>query len=97
MAASLYDSEKVRAAARAVKALSGELADGTLGPGRSAAEAAAQLKGSAATALQARLAELTERIGHICGELDAVGAALEQYAGSMEETGEKLKAAMQRG
>ena len=90
MAATLYDSEKVRIAAKAVRALSGDLEEGFMGPQRGAMQEAERLKGRAAAALNARL-------NGICEDLDDLGGELNAYASALEASAEKLKAAMQRG
>lgn len=97
MAATLYDSEKVRIAAKAVRALSGDLEEGFMGPQRGAMQEAERLKGRAAAALVDRLAELNARLNGICEDLDDLGGELNAYASALEASAEKLKAAMQRG
>ena len=95
MAATLYDSEKVRIAAKAVRALSGDLEEGFMGPQRGAMQEAERLKGRAAAALVDRLAELNARLNGICEDLDDLGGELNAYASALEASAEKLKAAMQ--
>ena len=95
--AQLYDSEKVRQAAREVRELSTGLKDGTEGPGRRVAGGLEPLKGKAAEALDERVHQLNRKVNGVCGELEALSRALEEYAKALEAVDERLKTEMQRG
>ncbi|MBR4443435.1 MAG: hypothetical protein IKS52_09225 [Clostridia bacterium] len=91
----LFDSEKVRGAARAVYAIMGELADGAAGPRRRAVQESEPLQGKAADAMRERLTELNSTIERLCAEMDSIGKCLDRYAEALEDTSEELVSEMQ--
>ncbi|MBQ8110573.1 MAG: hypothetical protein IJ124_10475 [Clostridia bacterium] len=93
--AQLYDSTKVREAARAMRALRDSLEDGAMEPQRRALRESEPLKGAAAEAMRERILLLEQDLKKSLGELDAISAELNRYAGALEEVGEKLIREMQ--
>ena len=89
--AQLYDSEKLREAARQTKALSGVLSEEVEPTGRRALEAAEELTGESARALNARLEQLRRDSAWIARELRALDRSLTRYADQLEELGARLK------
>lgn len=91
----LYDSEKVRGAARAIFILTGELADGVAGPKRRAVQESEPLRGKAADAMRERLEELSETVESLCAEMECIGKSLDSYASALEEASENLVSEME--
>lgn len=91
----LYDSEKVRKAARAVRGVAEELSEGTTGSQRRAMQASEPLEGKAAEAIRERLLEVRDQAQRLQGELSALAQELERYAEALEEAGERITRAMQ--
>ena len=92
--ARVYDSAKLREAARAVRAMRDNLEDGSVKPGYRALQASEPLKGTAAEAMRDRLTQLEDQLRQITGELDSVGVELNRYASALEQAGNKLKQEM---
>ena len=88
--AQIYDSAKVRNAARTVRALNERLEDGAMRPERKAFRESEPLNGKAAEALRERLQRLEENTRRICAELGSVSAELNRYANALDEVGAKL-------
>ena len=95
--AQIYDSAKVREAARAVRDLANELEAGVMGEGRRAARESEQLKGRAAESLEGRLEALNEEVKRISGDLESISRALNRYAATLEQVSEKLSSEMRQG
>lgn len=97
MAAEIYDSVKVREAAKAVKVLSEALEEGVKGAAYGALGGVEQLKGRSASALTDKLEELNVNMSRICNDLSDVSQALNRYAKALEAASQALQEEMQRG
>ena len=92
--AQLYDSDKVRRAAGAVKQMSDPLGQGIAKACKGANDGVAQLEGNAARALSDRLTTVHHDIKSICDNLDVLSASLARYASELEEVDEMLRSEM---
>ncbi len=92
--AQLYDSEKVRSAAEAVRVLSVMLSEATAQPVRRAISSAEPLRGAAADALRERLEEFQTSASRLTSQMQRINEALDRYASVLEAVGKDLKSQM---
>ena len=88
--AQLYDSAKVRSAARSVQMLRYNLEQGAMTSGRRAVRESETLRGMASDAMRENLMQLNQRSSELCEELSSISATLYRYAAALEEVGEEL-------
>ena len=88
--AQLYDSEKVREAARSVRVIQSGLEQEATELSMRAIRQSEPLGGAAAEAMVERLELMYREIRQLGGEMRSIGTALERYASVLEEVGEKL-------
>ena len=88
--AQLYDSEKVREAARSVRVIQNGLEQDVTELSMRAIRQGEPLDGAAAKAMGERLELIYREIRQLGGEMRSISTALERYAITLEEVGEKL-------
>lgn len=88
--AQLYDSEKVREAARSVRVIQGGLEQEATELSMRAIRQSEPLQGAAAQAMGEQLELMYREIRRLGGEMRSISTALERYASVLEEVGEKL-------
>lgn len=93
--AELYDSEKIRAAARAIHKQKELLEVCMSTPEQIVRKESEQLYGKAANAMRERFEEFWIEIESINNELKSLEIEMKGYVNAIESVGEKLRQAMQ--
>ncbi|MGN0802977.1 MAG: hypothetical protein ACI4MF_10325 [Candidatus Faecivicinus sp.] len=91
----VYDTERIRKAARLVEQLSLQLENETLNGMKCAVEEAGNLKGRAAQALEERAEQLGLEVRRIDSELEKLGRQLRQFAARIDEADDRAASMMQ--
>ena len=91
----IYDTDKIRRAARQVASLSERLEAETLSGLKRAGDETEALKGEAAQALEESIEQLRREVRNIDNELEELGQRLFRFAARLEAADDRMASMMQ--
>lgn len=91
----IYDTDKIRTAARQVRKLSERLEVESLSGLKRAGDETEELKGEAARALEERIEQLRREVRNIDNELEELGQRLFRFAAKLEAADDRMASLMQ--
>lgn len=92
----IYDSEKIRKAAKRVRKLSGSIEETVKDTARGLYQEVDQLEGETARSMMDRFEEFERKARKLSNEMEDIGDDLYRYAKALEAVSKKLEALLQQ-